>query len=282
MIQNRKLIISGVVLSSLSLSQTSCYFNSAGHIFDKASHQAAVCVDDAKADGTQYVYEHEGEYYIELPRYRFDAPVQTQISLYNQASDKKELELKGKEMYKIPSDFAKYLMGKASSPKVPKNITAIDNDDEIKAVATTYPIRKNAGTEYFTYEYKSPNAGWYYTLGVFDWLCVDLPITCAENAIFGCMAICAAGQTNSSGSSSTSTKSSLTAYERQQMKEDLLQDIKAYEKMIHDINQRLKKADTISADPKKRSAYKAELESMRQNYIEKIKEIEAGLNMYFN
>lgn len=36
------------------------------------------------------------------------------------------------------------------------------------------------------YKHTSSAAALWYTLGVFDWLCVDLPITCVENSLALC------------------------------------------------------------------------------------------------
>lgn len=163
----------------------SCYFNSAGHIFDKASYSARAFTSDLKADGSHMVYADGDDYYVELPRYRMGAPVKTNYSIFDDEEEKNPQPQRknATDVFQIPKDFAMYLTGKASGPKTPSSMTRVRNGDWIKNNCSAMPIVRQAGNYSETFRYKSPNAPWLYTAGVLDWLCVDLPVTCVENAL---------------------------------------------------------------------------------------------------
>ena len=179
----KKIIVATALSGSLLLN--SCYFNSAGHIFDKASYQASSFTRELKSDKNQVVYTDGSDYYVELTRYRMGKPVVTQYSVFSQdeTSDKDKLQVRGKVMFRIPRDFAMYLTGQAKGPDVPSEMTLVKNGAEIKSRCSTLPIVKNAGKYAEVWQHRSSAAPWLYTAGVFDWLCVDLPMTCVENAI---------------------------------------------------------------------------------------------------
>lgn len=167
----------------------SCYFNSAGHIFDKASYRAANDLSDLKP-GDQ-VYSDGANYYVELPRYRFGKKVRTQMSVFGKANFATRTPIKGEtDMVQIPEDYAAYLAG--HSGKLPQSITLAGAGDagQVKSscpttltVVRTGPLG-DQGVRYFNHQ--SPNRAWWYTLGAFDWLCVDLPMTCLENSLMVC------------------------------------------------------------------------------------------------
>lgn len=176
-------LVAGALTCSLLLN--SCYFNSAGHIFDKASYQAASVTRELEANKNQVVYTDGEDYYVELTRFRMGDPVKTQYSAFDQESEDSapKLEARGKDMFQIPKDFAMYLTGKAKGPDVPKEMTRIENADWIKSSCTTMPIVKNAGKYAEVWQQKSSAAPWLYMAGGLDWLCVDLPITLVENTL---------------------------------------------------------------------------------------------------
>ncbi len=172
---------STIVAMAATLGLSSCYFNSAGHLFDKAGYKAQVDSADAKVG--QYVYTDGTNYYVQLPRYRYGKPIVTQMVV---GEDKKEAVAKktgGVDVFTIPEDFAMYLIGKRNAPAAPSFMTKAD-ENVIKTTATTQiPIVRDGGASKMEYRYSSPNKAWWYTAGVFEWLCVDLPITCVENAL---------------------------------------------------------------------------------------------------
>ncbi len=173
------------VLAPLALvSLESCYFNSAGHIFDKASHQEAMVTADIKPGTHVYRYPND-TYYVELPRYRYDKPIITQYPDDDQGERKNRLTpIKGETvMAEIPKDYAMYLTGRASGPRTTPPLTTVRMTEEDKQSCSLLPVVRKPETEVFRYPYKSPNALGWYTLGVLDWLCVDLPVTCLENGL---------------------------------------------------------------------------------------------------
>ncbi len=168
----------------------SCYFNSAGHIFDKASHQAVLYASDIK-EGDKVYCSQDGNYYVELPRYRFDEPVTTWYP--KKESDTIQLKkIEGETvMTRIPADYAMYLTGQAKSPQTPSSLTPSKLSAAEKqqcsqltvTQTTTNEMLKASPNPAHIYQYRSPNAFGWYTLGVLDWLCVDLPITCTANGL---------------------------------------------------------------------------------------------------
>ena len=179
MLKNKIFIFTG-----FSLSLSSCYFNSAGHIFDKAAYNAVLTTQDLKANNGSVVYTDGNKYYIEVLMGRYDKPVKTQYDALEQKnanSAQKILSRTRMQLVEIPENFAFYLMGKRDEPKTPSYMYRVKSN--IKEKCHTYAIKKTPESAAAFFRYKSPGALGYYTLGVLDWLCVDLPVTCVENAI---------------------------------------------------------------------------------------------------
>ena len=167
----------------LMLALNSCYFNSTGHIFDAASHNAAVKLSDVQVGQT--VYSDGTDYYTYLPRYRYDTKVVTQYSaggLRDSDGRKVLTNEQDQQFVKISPDLANYMRGVGSTPPV----GIVDAADEsLKDICTTSftTTRSIPDSTPREYRYRSPSAPWLYTAGVFNWLCVDLPITCVENSL---------------------------------------------------------------------------------------------------
>lgn len=175
------------ILAAVALVLNSCYFNSAGHLFDKASYNAVATT--IGVDKGQMMYTDGQECYIDVPLFRYDKKVTTQYSVFKEkdaASAEKVLTPKGIRTVKIPGDFAMYLVGEASSPRKPDYMIPVS--DSVKRDCAAIPIVRKPQEHRVEFRYRSPGAWGYYTLGVLDWLCVDLPVTCVENslAITGC------------------------------------------------------------------------------------------------
>ncbi len=189
----------GVLLTAATALSTlnSCYFNSAGHIFAKASRPEAVKLSDITAGS--YVYNRGGNYFVELPRYKTGKPVKTQ---YNALEDD-DREEQFQRVYgetapvSISHELAMYLTGQSGSEQAPRSdgayvITDWGNWESYEKQCSRMNVTRSLPNgQAVPYRYKSPNAVWWYTLGAFDWLCVDLPMTCVENSLmislFCCM-----------------------------------------------------------------------------------------------
>ena len=179
----------------MMVSLNSCWFNSAGAFFRQGSYDARADIVDI-APG-QYVYSDGSKYYVELPRYRVAKEYQL---LYTPDDDKKERPVvvtrtSQKDLYQIPADFAVYLIGQANYPDRPSDINRVlpEDEDELRASLTRkYTIvRPKSGNSFrYDFEYDSPNAAWWYTAGVFEALCIDLPMSVALN----CAGVCLAAQ----------------------------------------------------------------------------------------
>lgn len=197
------MVLAGMTLPMLN----SCYFNSAGHIVDAASHPARVYTEDISV-GKQ-VYTDGDSYYIELPHYRYGKKVVTQYNALNSDSSDSEAvrAYKGMQMFKIPADYAQYIMGNTKKPVSLSYVYPVKNGDAIKRYQS-YPVKVKPAADTADWEYNSPNAPWLYTACVFDWLIVDLPITLLENSLLVTgvtLAILGSGDDNTSSSDTSST-----------------------------------------------------------------------------
>lgn len=201
-----------LTIASVCLMLNSCYFNSAGHLFTKAAYMASANSSDAQV-GKQ-VYAYGGDYYVELPRYRVGKKVLTQYEYGRKDERKEEPQPTGDVMlFKIPADFAMYLTGRAQSPSVPNFMTPVADGSDIKKKADVYTIVRQGGASSQKFNYTSPNAAWWYTAGVLDWLCIDLPVTITENALYMAFAVVAIAVADSSSSSRSNSSSTATYYD---------------------------------------------------------------------
>ena len=179
-----------IILVLATMVLQSCYFNSAGHIFDKISYNAEVRMSEAT--GCVLHDEYADEYYLSNMRfYRVGKPVKTQYSAWDSDKRKSVSAFRGFTDVEIPKDYARYLMGKGSKPSgvsfaYPVNLSEYSKDRMSRYDIVNTPIDTD-----ISFKKKSKNGFWLGLAGVFDWLCVDLPVTCVENslAIAGCCAV---------------------------------------------------------------------------------------------
>lgn len=157
-----------------------CYFNSAGHIFRKASYDAQINTHSLQ----DFLYYDGKDYYAEFYQYRVGEKVITQYSALKKGQ-KKEYEYipSGCVLCRLPHDLASYLITGRGNSELMKLDLVEKNAQELKDKCTRIPITRKPKKAVLLYKYKSPNAFWYYLAGSFDWLCVDLPITCLENSL---------------------------------------------------------------------------------------------------
>lgn len=199
--------------TTLCLLVNSCYFNSAGHLFGKAGYKASANSSDTQVG--KYVYMYGGEYFVELPRYRQGKKILTQYSAFSKDTRTVGAQPTGDiSMFRIPADFAMYLTGQAKAPATPSYMIPVNNEAEVKSGARMTITNRGANSSH-EFTYSSPNAAWWYTAGVFEWLCVDLPVTITENALaltVGALALLSNnGKTAKSGATTTSASTSSTS-----------------------------------------------------------------------
>ena len=203
-------MFAGMALPMLS----SCYFNSAGHIVDAASHKARVYTEDISVGKT--VFTDGNRYYIELPHYRYGKKITTQYNALDDetSSNNAERTYKGMQMFEIPADYALYITGKSSSPVTLTYVRPVENGPEIKRF-NSLPVTRKPAEGTTDWEYKSPYAPLLYTACAFDWLIVDLPITLVENALMVTgvtLALIAAASDESNNTTYTSDSSTGSTY----------------------------------------------------------------------
>lgn len=203
--------------TTLCLLVNSCYFNSAGHLFGKAGYKASANSSDTQVG--KYVYMYGGEYFVELPRYRQGKKILTQYSAFSKDTRTAGAQPTGDvSMFRIPADFAMYLTGQAKAPSTPSYMLPVNNENEVKSGARMTITSRGADSSH-EFTYSSPNAAWWYTAGVFEWLCVDLPVSITENALaltgivtIGALAILANnGKTAKSGATTTGSAASTSS-----------------------------------------------------------------------
>lgn len=173
-----------MLATAASAFTSGCYFNSAGYFTHQAGYDATSLVQSVKTG--ESVLTDGAHYYIELERFRFEVPREVMYSAFDdEKQEKPVLTPTGEyELFEIPADFAMFLTGKETGPDKPAFMNRVANADEVKSTATTrMPIVAKPANYVELYKYKSPNAGWWYTAAVFDWICVDMPITCVQNSL---------------------------------------------------------------------------------------------------
>ena len=172
----------------MMVSLSSCWFNSAGAFFRQGSYDAQANITDVGPG--QYVYSDGSGYYVELPRYRVAKKYQVLYTTYTSPNEEerpvKVTRTSHNDLYRIPADFAMYLIGRANYPDRPSDINRVRPGDEKELRASftqKYAIvRPKSGNSFrYGFEYNSPNAAWWYTAGVFEALCIDLPVSVALN-----------------------------------------------------------------------------------------------------
>ncbi len=183
------LLAATLALSSLN----SCYFNSAGHLFDKASHKEAVNTFEMKPGHYLYYNINNGYFFLELPRYKTAKPISTQYDPLSLCSNMSKIRY-SEHIVKVPGEritvrisrkFAMYLLGEGDTSYHPtaSDMAVVQNQELNKNLCQVYTIRRSPGSLIKNYTYQSPNRIGWVSLGVLDWLCVDLPITCVENSL---------------------------------------------------------------------------------------------------
>lgn len=196
----KKIIKIGLTLKVVKLALTllfmfaldSCYFNSAQHFVTQAGYKAMATTKDINTGSKKVgnvVYTDGEKYYIELPRYRKGLKIYTQMS--HKAADDRwsgPQPTNETDLFEIPADFANYIAGPADSPDHPSYMTRVKDPEKVKRVATTQlPVTwAPKGEEYIEeYKYSSSCAPLWYMAGVFSWLCIDFPLSCAETVADG-------------------------------------------------------------------------------------------------
>lgn len=172
-----------VVLMSLPVLLSSCYFNSTGRIYAAAQYEARANAADLNTCPTPLVYQNGELYYIELPRYRYGQPVKLQYSVFDQEEQAPALlDYRGTSMFCISKEMALYLTGASSRNVEMSEMREVQNAMEIKQLSRHIPVIRKADDRMVAYTYRSPNAGWLQAVAPVNWLFVDLPVTLVENA----------------------------------------------------------------------------------------------------
>ncbi len=170
----------GIALTALL---NSCYFNSTGKLRDYASFQASANTADLATSPTPQVLSDGYAYYIELPRYRFGPPVKLQYFVFDQNPvPLNAKEQRGTGLFRIPKEYAMYLIGKESNVTTALTLEEVPDADSIKSVCCHIPVVKDPGERIVSYTYRHPQSEWLNAAVPFNWLLIDMPITVAQNA----------------------------------------------------------------------------------------------------
>ncbi|MBE6420329.1 MAG: hypothetical protein E7031_09395 [Akkermansiaceae bacterium] len=171
----------GLISSSVALLCSGCYFNTAGHIFDAASHDVCVRASDIKVG--QKIYSDGSNYYLTLPKYRYEPEVLTLRGRGELNRSVARLSHKeGTQVVKIKPEFVQYLTS-GSGSNISYTLAPVDEDvlSKSSCVGSVGYLCDHSTPQSFTET--SSAAPWLYFLGALDWLCVDLPVTLTQNAV---------------------------------------------------------------------------------------------------
>lgn len=175
------------------MSLDSCYYsNTSGHIWQQAAYESCVNISHARIGDSIYVVN--SSYYIALPHCRYGKDLKYIVNR-NAPEDttKRPHKTDKKDIVEIPEDFAMYLAGASTSPQKPSWVSTAKDPSIINKATKVYKVTQTTPISFnFTAPYTSPNAGTLYTLAIFDFLLVDIPLTVAFNcgiaALYGAAA----------------------------------------------------------------------------------------------
>lgn len=168
--------------TALCILANGCYFNPSAYIFSQAEYKASANSADTQIG--QSVYSYRGEYFVELPRYRQNKEIRLQRIIFeDDPAPGDHLPTKETSMMRIPEDFAMYLTGRAEAPTTPMYMIPAEDDPDAVKTGERIAITNRGESYSHEFDYRSPYAAWWYTLGGIGWICVDLPISTIENAL---------------------------------------------------------------------------------------------------
>lgn len=153
------------------------------YIFRQARYKASANSADTQIG--QSVYSYRGEYFVELPRYRqVEKKRKKRIDLKEKTASTEMRLTNGTSMMRIPEDFAMYLTGRAKAPTTPLYMIPAEDDTDTVKTGERMPITCSGGSSSHEFDYRSPNAALWYTLGTIDLICIDVPIATTIIALY--------------------------------------------------------------------------------------------------
>lgn len=171
-----------------------CWFNSAGKICDVASHQAAVCASNAK----RVTVDAQGNYYVQMNH--IFADYKRNLLLTNDTNIRKgerSIYDKSLQWYRVNPEYGQYLTGIRSDKALITSLKPVSDSTALENSYTKTIVQNH--DQVFLYDHTSPNAGWMYLGAVFEFLCVDVPVSATMNAGLLCMFFMAAEEANKKG-----------------------------------------------------------------------------------
>lgn len=160
------------------ISLSSCYINTAEHIWSLGGYDA---IYQPQAQGA-CVLEYKDKFYVKMRRLK--EPITTHYRMDEQQSGKPALEDTGEvDVFKIDPLYAAYLLGDDTlGPTKLTRVTDEDEADEILSRSTKHPIERTIPThkEHWTSGGVAPV---WYSLAVLDWLCIDFPASIVESTL---------------------------------------------------------------------------------------------------
>ena len=162
-----------------------CYLNTGAYFYRNASYTARAEARTAKT-GEQMLTDGT-HYYLELERFYVGPQNEYFLSIFDIGQKKQEKIIADpsgvKELFEIPEDYAMYLAGKGKKPAKP-TITRVEDQKAARKAATNkltivaQPLAASAA-----YNYSAKTKALWYTAGVFETICVDIPMSCVATAL---------------------------------------------------------------------------------------------------
>lgn len=177
----RASLLSAAVCTGLS----SCWFNTAGFVFDTASYDAKATTADI-AVGTE-VYEKNGSYYVYLPTYKTGKGPKLIYGIGAQDQREERHQKNGHDYFRISTPYARYLTGQsdvAAEPEIYVDENACRTKSKWKVVRTV------EGNAECTFEDSCFGSSLLNLFGLVDLVCVDVPMSavCTTGLVVGSVA----------------------------------------------------------------------------------------------
>ena len=164
----------------------SCVSNITGGVMSHFEYKACVNAKDVMITGNLIL--KDSKYYMVLPQYRAEGEPSDFYDVFGLVTKRKPaMRPTGREeMVQIPDDYAAYLLGKASGPKVPSSLTRITTvDDAFRAGCEIVPVVNKPDDYRYVFAYKNESlTAWNKTTKVGGSLCLDFFISIFSTAIY--------------------------------------------------------------------------------------------------
>lgn len=175
----RKALCAVLLAAGMCIGLNSCWFNTAGYIFDTASYDAkATSADIAKGDK---VYDKDGTYYVYLPTYKTGKGPKLVYGIGAQDNRKERCDKDGHAYFRIPAPYAMYLTGRSDDAVKPE---LVRDDSFSGGSCMTWPVvRTSEEKSECRFTDSCTGSSLLQLFGFVDLVCVDVPVSVASTGV---------------------------------------------------------------------------------------------------